>query len=86
MSAPEIRHGKILWPNTTGESPNAVVAQVHAAALREAESSIGEGDMIFDLQVHGGVAQKGTGARVMVWSYSYQVVPPGPSSAVARPR
>ncbi len=86
MAEPDVRHGKIPWPNTTGENPNAVYAKVRAAALKEAESSVGEDEMVFDLQVHGGFAQKGTGARVMVWSYSYQVVPPGPSAAAARPR
>lgn len=78
----EVRHGKLFLPNTNAPNPNAV----YAAALREAESSIGEGEMVFDLQVEGGVAQKGTGAAVMVWSYSYQVLPPGPSAAAVRPR
>jgi hypothetical protein len=85
MATPEVRHGKIPWPNTTGENPNTVYTQVYAAALKEAESSVGEDDMVFDLQVQDGVAQKGTGARVMTWSYSYQVVPPG-GQAAARTR
>jgi hypothetical protein len=82
MADPDVRHGKILWPNSNS---HAVWAQVHAAALKEAQSSVGKDDMVFDLQVHGGVAKKGTQGAVMVWSYSYQVVPPG-GQAAARTR
>jgi hypothetical protein len=84
MADPDVRHGKILWPNTSGANSNAVWAQAQAAALAEAESSVADDEMVVDLQLHGGVAQKGAGGAVMVFSYSYQVVPPGGQAAARR--
>jgi hypothetical protein len=54
MANPEVLHGKLLWPNHAGPNPNAVYADVRAAALEEAQASVADGEMIFDLQVHGG--------------------------------
>lgn len=85
MAEPDIRRGTILWPNEPGANPNAVYAQVRAAAMHRAESSITEGDMVFDLQIETSYAATGTNAEVMEWTYSYQVIPPGGGAAV-RPR
>lgn len=44
------------------------------------DSSVADGEMVFDLQVEGGTMQRGNDA-VMVWPYSYQVVPQGGQAA-----
>jgi hypothetical protein len=73
---PDIRHGKIRWPNQRGVNPNAVLQ----AAREQAWSTVAEGEEVFDLRLEGGVVEKGNNS-VMVWSYSYQVVKPGGQAA-----
>jgi hypothetical protein len=72
---PGVRRGQILWPNG-----NINFNEVVRAAQLEADAAVGEGERAVDLQVRGGVAQKGNDA-VMVFPYSYQVLGPGGSVA-----
>ena len=61
-------------PNTWRPNPQAV----YAAALRQAQASVGKDYMAVNLQVHTpAVPKKGTLGALMGWPYSYQVVPAG---------
>jgi len=83
MTTPQVRHGTVRIPN--GGNPNVRWKQAEDAARQDAKLTLADGEMVVDLQVEGGTAERGNDA-VMVYSYSYQVLKPGASGWSARLR
>jgi hypothetical protein len=78
---PEIRRSTIRLPNLSNVNPE----WVQRAATQEAQASLANDDRVFDLQLHGGRSDRHDN-DVMVWAYSFQVIKPGMTQVVTRPR
>jgi len=81
----EIRSGKIGRPNEVGANPKAEWRAAEQAALLEAQSTLAQGEQVYDLRIDTAVAERGN-IGVMVYSYSYQVAKPGDQIITARHR
>ena len=82
---PEMRRGQTRRPNLPNANSTAEWRAAEQQAWREAQSTLVDGERVFDLQIHTAVAERGNN-DVMVYSYSYQVLKPGTTQAVTRYR
>ncbi|MFN3006115.1 hypothetical protein [Mycolicibacterium wolinskyi] len=75
FDAPGVHHDTIVVPETMPSD------QVKALAEQKAQSSVGEDDRVFDIQLGTAHPVGGEHGTEVEWPYTYQVVPPGGSAA-----
>lgn len=71
----EVRRGQIELPNVSNVNPHAVVRR----AEQVAHTMVANDERAVDVKVSGGTVKTGD-ENVMVWNFSFQVLPPGVNS------